>query len=256
LLFTEFDDSYLWDATARLLDLRVFAGMEDLTERRKATADKAGDLFRAGQARWNPTLVEEAAERAASLEPSDGWVDLKAAEILANLGDHQSARSYIAGARARFPRLAQVHMALAHEALRDGQPKAALGHLGDMAGFLPEGARPAAIYAQAHLAAGDTEGALPYLAKMASVDPGKPDVWIQWSDALAEMGRTRDALDTARRGMTATEDHPAMVSQLSSSCSSNRGSPVRSAPRHWNWPASPSKPIRSRINMPKRWPSR
>ncbi len=216
LLFTEFDDAYLWDATARLLDLKVFAGMEDLDQRKQAAIGTARGLQQAGLARWNPSSVNEAADRAAALEPSDGWVDLKAAETLANLGDHQSARSHIAGARAKFPRLAQVHMALAQEALRDGQPKSALGHLDDMAEFLPEGARPAAIYAQAHRAAGDTVGALPYLEKMAAVDPERPDVWLQWSDALAGTGRTREAVDTARCGMTATEDHPAVAAQLAS----------------------------------------
>jgi tetratricopeptide (TPR) repeat protein len=106
-------------------------------------------------------------------------------------------------------------MALAQEALRDGQPKAALAHLEDMAEFLPQGARPAAIYAQAHTAAGDTEGALPYLEKMAAVDPEKPEVWIQWTNALAETGRKREAVDTARRAMAATHDNPAVASQLS-----------------------------------------
>jgi len=215
LLFTEFDDSYLWDATARLLDLKVFAGMADLPDRKKAAAERAHTLHQAGRARWNWPLVEEAAGRAAALEPSDGWVDLKAAEILANLDQHQAAREHIAGARAKFPHLAQVHMALAQEALRDGQPQAALIHLRDMAEFLPQGARPAAIYAQAHTAAGDMEGALPYLEKMAAVDPEKPEVWIEWSDALAATGRKGEAIDKARRAMAATQNHPAIASQLS-----------------------------------------
>ena len=214
LLFTEFDESYLWDATARLLDLKVFAGMEDLPERKQAAAETATSLHRAGLARWNPSAVEEAADRATALEPSDGWVDLKAAEIMANLGQHTPARPHIAAAREKFPRLAQAHMALAQEALRDGQPATALRHLDDMAEFLPEGARPAAIYAAAHRAAGDTAGALPYLEKMARVDPRKPEVWIEWSDVLAETGRSREAVETARRGMTATDDHASVGSQL------------------------------------------
>jgi Flp pilus assembly protein TadD len=49
---------------------------------------------------------------------------------------------------------------------------------------------------------------------MANVDPRKPEVWIAWCDALVETGRITEAVAGARRAMTATEDHPAIVSKL------------------------------------------
>jgi len=148
VLFAEFDDAYLWDATQRLYNMKVFRGMADIETRQRDAAAKAQELRAQGYAKWNPAEVEKARTLAASKEPADGWVDLKAAEILANLGSFEVARGHIAAARDKFPRLAQVYMALAQEALRDGQAKVAIGHLEKMGALLPAGAKPAVIYAQ------------------------------------------------------------------------------------------------------------
>jgi len=215
VLFTEFDDAYLWDATQRLLAMKVFSGLEDIDARRRDAAAKAEGLRAQGDAAWTPAAVEQAREKAAALEPEDGWVDLKAAEILANLGAFPQARGHIATAKEKFPRLAQVRMALAQESMRDGEARLALRHLEDMGELLPSGAKPAAIYADAYLAAGDPAGAIPHLAKMARVDPQKADNWSRLAEAQVAAGRTDEAMRTCRRGLEKAGQSAPLAAQLS-----------------------------------------
>jgi tetratricopeptide (TPR) repeat protein len=214
VLFTEFDDAYLWDATRRLLGMKVFSGMADIATRRGEIGAKADDLRARGQSAWTTERIESARAAAAAKEPLDGWVDLKAAELLANLGTFQQARPHIAAARDKFPRLAQAHMAFAQEALRDGQPRVALGHLADMAELLPAGAKPAAIYAEAHLKAGESEKAIPYLRKMAMVNPQDAGAWLQLANAQAETGQANQAIVTCRRGLERAGQNPALMARL------------------------------------------
>ena len=214
VLFTEFDDAYLWDATRRLYGMKVFRGMADIEARQRDAASKAQDLRAQGHAKWNPAEVEKARSTAAAKEPSDGWVDLKAAEILANLGSFETARKQIATAKEKFPRLAQVHMALAQEALRDGEAKLALGHLAKMGELLPAGAKPAGIYAQANLAAGDPASALPYLRKITRVEPQNPDAWINLASAQKDAGLENEAIATCRRGLELARDKTALTALL------------------------------------------
>jgi len=214
VLFTEFDDAYLWDATHRLYGMKVFRGMADIEARQRDAASKAQDLRAQGHAKWNPAEVEKARSTAATKEPADGWVDLKAAEILANLGSFETARKQIAAAKEKFPRLAQVHMALAQEALRDGEAKLALGHLEKMGELLPAGAKPAGIYAQANLAAGDPASALPYLRKITRVEPQNPDAWIKLASAQKDAGLENEAIATCRRGLEEARDNTALTALL------------------------------------------
>ena len=214
VLFTEFDDAYLWDATQRLLDMKVFYGMAGIAQRRGDLAAKANELRARGQSAWTTEKIESARALAAAKEPNDGWVDLKAAELLANLGTFQQARPHIAAARDKFPRLAQVHMAMAQEALRDSQPRTALGHLRDMGELLPASAKPAAIYADAHLKAGEPTEAIPYLRKMAAVNPQDPAAWLQLAKAQSESGRPRDAIVACRRGLEKAGEKAALMAQL------------------------------------------
>ena len=214
VLFTEFDDAYLWHATQRLLGMKVFSGMADIATRREEIGAQAADLRARGQSGWTTERIESARAAAAAKEPLDGWVDLKAAELLANLGTFQQARSHIATARDKFPRLAQVHMAFAQEAMRDGQPHVALGHLGDMSELLPAGAKPAAIYAEAYLKVGKSEQAIPYLRKMAAVNPQDAGAWLQLAGAQAETGRADQAIITCRRGLENARENPAIMTKL------------------------------------------
>ena len=214
VLFTEFDDAYLWDATQQLLAMKVFSGMADIDDRRREAAAKAEALRAQGYARWPVATVEQAREKAAALEPEDGWVDLKAAEILANLGQFHKARGYIAAAGEKFPRLAQVHMARAQEALRDGNAKIALRHLADMGELLPSGAKPAAIYADAHLAASDPAGAIPHLQKMTRVDPEKAGAWSRLAEAQESSDRIDDAIRTCRAGLEKAGLDASLTAQL------------------------------------------
>ncbi|MFM8809875.1 MAG: tetratricopeptide repeat protein, partial [Chthoniobacterales bacterium] len=213
-LFTEFDDAYLWDATQRLYNMKVFRGMADIEQRQRDAANKAQELRTQGYAKWNAPEVEKARTLAATKEPDDGWVDLKAAEILANLGSFEAARGHIAAARDKFPRLAQVHMALAQEALRDGQARVAIGHLETMGELLPAGAKPAAIYAQAYMAAGDPASALPFLRKITRVEPQNPDAWINLASAQKEAGSEDEAIATCRRGLEHARDNAALTALL------------------------------------------
>jgi len=214
VLFTEFDDAYLWDATQRLLAMKVFSGMEDIDARRRHASAQAEVLRAQGFARWPAAVVEQAREKAAALEPEDGWVDLKAAEILANLGDFRKARGHIDTAGEKFPRLAQVHMARAQEALRDGEAKLALRHLDDLGELLPSGAKPAAIYADAYLAAGDPVGAIPYLRKMTRIHAAKADSWSRLAGAQASAGRTEDAIATCRTALEKTGQSAILAARL------------------------------------------
>lgn len=214
VLFTEFDDAYLWDATQHLLGMKVFSGMADIATRREEIGAKAADLRARGQSGWTTERIESARAAAAAKEPLDGWVDLKAAELLANLGTFRQARPHIATARDKFPRLAQVHMAFAQEALRDGQPRVALGHLADMAELLPAGARPAAVYAEAHLKAGESEQAIPYLRKMTEANPQDTGAWLQLAEALAETDQANQAIVTCRRGLEKAGQNPALMARL------------------------------------------
>ena len=214
VLFTEFDDAYLWDATQRLLAMKVFSGMDDIDARRRDATTKAEALRAQGYARWPVAAVEQAREKAAALEPEDGWVDLKAAEILANLGEFHKARGHIATAGEKFPRLAQVHMALAQEALRDGDAKLAIRHLDDMGELLPSGAKPSAIYADAHLAAGDPAGAIPHLQKMTRVDPEKAGAWSRLAEAQESSDRIDDAIRTCRAGLEKAGPDTSLTVQL------------------------------------------
>lgn len=213
-LFTEFDDAYLWDTTSHLLGMKVFSGMAGISERRSELAAKAADLRIRGQQRWTPQTIESAYATAASKESGDGWVELKAAELLANVGAFQQARPHIVAAREKFPRLAQVYMASAQEALRDGQPRVALVHLADMAKLLPDGAKPAAIYAQAHLEAGEPEQAVPYLRKTTAVNPQDAGAWLQLAKAQAEAGQPDQAIATCRRGLEKAGQSPALMARL------------------------------------------
>ncbi|MFM8457445.1 MAG: tetratricopeptide repeat protein, partial [Chthoniobacterales bacterium] len=214
VLFTEFDDAYLWDATQQLYNMKVFRGMADIETRQRDAANKAQELRTQGYAKWNAPEVEKARTLAATKEPNDGWVDLKAAEILANLGSFEAARGHIAAARDKFPRLAQVHMALAQEALRDGQARVALGHLETMGELLPAGAKPAAIYASANLKAGDPAAAVPFLRKIASVDPGQAGHWLELAKAQNTACLGDDAIATCREGMEKTGQDAALTAML------------------------------------------
>lgn len=217
VLFTEFDDAYLWDATQRLYNMKVFRGMSDIDQRQREAAAKAEQLRAEGFSKWTPAKVEEACTRAAAKEPEDGWIDMKAAELLANLGSVEAARRHIAAARDKYPRLAQVYMALAQEALRDGQPKVALEHLEKMGELLPSGAKPAGIYAEANLKAGDPSAAIPFLQKIASIDPGKAGNWLELAKAQNSAGHSNEAIATCRRGMEKagqSADLTAMLARL------------------------------------------
>ena len=227
VLFTEFDDAYLWDATQRLYGMKVFRGMADIDQRQRDAAVKSEQLRAGGYRRWTPAEVEAACGRAASKEPADGWVDMKAAELLANLGSVDAARQHIATARDKFPRLAQVYMALAQEALRDGQAKVALGYLETMGELLPAGAKPAGIYAQAYRSAGDPAAAIPYLQKITRVEPQNPDAWINLASAQVDTGREEEAIETCRSGLERARDNATLSALLASLLAEKDGASPR-----------------------------
>ena len=214
LLFTELDDAYLWDATADLLKMDVFRGMADLEDRKQAVASMAAELRDRGRARWTAASIEDAARRSAALEPLDGWTDLKAAENLTNLGAFEAARKPLEEARRKYPRLVQVHTALAHQAMRDRDPALALQHLAAMDDLLPSGARPVELYAVAHLVAGNPAAAIPHLQRVVDGSPDKPAAWLELAKAQAAAGRTADAIASCRRGLVLSAEDPALQSLL------------------------------------------
>lgn len=214
VFFTELDDAYLWGATADLLKMDVFRGMADIEDRQRAVASMAAELRDRGRARLTAASVEDAAQRSAALEPEDGWTDLKAAENLANLGAFEAARKHLEEARRKYPRLVQVHTALAHQAMRDRNPTLALQHLAVMDDLLPPGARPVELYAVAHLVAGNTAAAVPYLQRVADGSPDKPAAWLELAKAQAAAGRSSDAIASCQRGLALAGEDPALQSLL------------------------------------------
>ena len=201
VLFTELDDAYLWESTADLLKMNVFREMADLEERQRAMASKAADLRDSGRARWSAAGIEASARHASALEPDDGWIDVKAAENLANLGAFAATREYLESARSKYPRLVQVHTALAHQAMRDRNPAVALRHLATLDELLPPGAGPIELYAVAYLVSGNPAAAIPYLQQIAEGSPDKPGAWLELAKAQAAAGRIDDAIVSCRRGL-------------------------------------------------------
>jgi lysophospholipase L1-like esterase len=201
VFFSELDDAYLWQATADLLKMSVFRGMADLEDRHRAIEAKAADLRDQGRARWTAAAIEVAAQHGSAMEPEDGWIDLKAAENLANVGAFAAARKHAETARRKYPRLVQAHTALAHQALRDRQPMVALGHIAAMDDLLPETAKPVELYAVAHLVSGNPAAAIPYLQKIAESSADKAGAWLELAQAQAECGRIGDAIASCHRGM-------------------------------------------------------
>ena len=214
VFFTEFDDAYLWETTADLLKMHVFREMADLEERKQAMASKATDLRDSGRARWTAAGIEASAQRAAALESDDGWIDVKAAENLANLGAFSAAREYLEAARVKYPRLVQVHTALAHQAMRDRNPALALRHLETLDELLPPGARPIELHAIAHLVSGNPVDAIPYLQQIAARSPDKPGAWLELAKAQADAGRIRDAAASCRHGLKVAGNDPALEALL------------------------------------------
>lgn len=214
LLFTEFDDAYLWQTTADLLKMNVFREMSDLEERQLAMLSMATDLRDSGRARWTAAGIGASARSAAALEPDDGWIDVKAAENLANLGAFSAAREYLEAARRKYPRLVQVHTALAHQAMRDRNPALALRHLATLDELLPPGARPVELYAVAHLVAGNPAAAIPYLQRIADNTPEKPGAWLELAKAQADAGRIKDAVASCRSGLKVAGNDPALGAML------------------------------------------
>jgi hypothetical protein len=214
VLFTELDDAYLWESVAGLLEMDVFGGMGDVEERKKAATAKAAELREDGRSRWTAAAIEEAGARAASKEPADGWIDLKTAENLTQLGAPTAARPFLAAARRKYPRLVQAHTALAHQAMRDREPLVALRHLAELDRLLPDGAKPVELYAIAHLVAGNPAAAVPYLRKIAAKSPDQPGAWLELAKAQAAAGRPADAAATCRRGLKRMGDDPALAAFL------------------------------------------
>ena len=200
-LFTEFDEAFMWDRIAGLLGNHVFAGLSDRAGRQVGGRQRAQKFQAVGQERWTLARVTEARAAAVARNPADGWVDQKAAELYAQLGDHGAGREAAAAASQKFPFLAQPHLALAVEALRENQVGPALGHLEDLARCQPMGTRPPELFGRAFLASGKADRALPYLQKFARLEPKNPTAWIDLAKAQADLGRFRQARATYRAGL-------------------------------------------------------
>lgn len=223
VLFTELDEAYLWDATADLLEMNVFRGMTDQEERRKILKARVAELRDRGRARWSAAAIDAAAHRGSAMDPEDGWIDLKAAENLANLGAFQAAKKHLDSARRKYPRLVQVHTALAQKALRDRRPMDALDHLAAMDELLPESAEPIELYAVAHLVSGNPAAAIPYLEKIAASSPDKAGAWFELAKAQAAAGRLDKAIDTCYRGMEHVGEDSELQALLSRLLEKERG---------------------------------
>jgi len=210
VLFTELDDAYLWGAVSDLMKMEVFRGMADIDARQRAAAARAADLRAEGRARWTAAGIEAAWAEASAHDPSDGWIDLKAADTLAKLGDSAAARKHLAAARTKYPRLVQVHTALAQQAMHDRQPAVALRHLADLDALLPPGAKPVELFAVAHLVSGNPAAAVPYLREIVRRCPDKAGAWLELAKAQAAAGRMGDALATCRGGLDRAGDDRAL----------------------------------------------
>lgn len=216
VVFTEFDDAYMWESVAGLLEMDVFSGMVDIDERKKAAASKAAELRDEGRSRWTAAGIEQAGARAAAKEPTDGWIDLKTAENLTQLGALSAARPHLAAASRKYPRLVQLHTALAHQAMQDREPLVALQHLAALDQLLPEGAKPIELYAVAHLVSGNPAAAVPYLEQIAVKSPDQAGAWLELAKAQVAAGQPRDAVATCRRGLERVGDDPALAAFLES----------------------------------------
>jgi tetratricopeptide (TPR) repeat protein len=214
VLFTEFDDAYLWDSVAGLLEMDVFYGMVDIDVRKQMAAWKAVELREEGRARWTAAGIETAGVRAAAIDPSDGWIDLKTGENLTQLGALSAARPYLSAARQKYPRLVQAHTALVHQAMHDRQPLVALRHLAELDLLLPDGAKPAELYAVVHLVSGNPAAAVPYLEQIAAKSPDKAGAWLELAKAQVAAGRPKDAAASCRRGLERVGDDPVLAAFL------------------------------------------
>lgn len=213
MFFTEFDEAYLWESVRDLLAMDVFRGLADGEARRRAAGSRAAELRDAGRRRWTTAVVEAAWRKASALDPSDGWIDLKAADTLAKIGDFAAARTHLVAAREKYPRLVQVHTALAHQAMRERRPAVALDHLADLDALLPPDDRPVELYAVAHLVSGNHGAAVPYLREIVRRTPDRADAWLTLAGAEAAAGRPADAVATCRRGL-ARVGHDAALTAL------------------------------------------
>jgi hypothetical protein len=214
IVFTELDDAYLWESVAGLLDMDVFSGMVDIDERKRMAASKAVKLREDGRARWTAAGIGTAGAGAMAIDPSDGWIDLKTAENLTQLGAPTAARPHLAAARQKYPRLVQAHTALVHQAMHDRQPLVALRHLAELDRLLPDGAKPVELYAVVHLVSGNPAAAVPYLKLIAAKSPDAAGAWLELAKAQAAAGRPRDAAATCRRGLKRVGDDPALAAFL------------------------------------------
>lgn len=223
VLFTEFDDAYLWQSVAELLEMDVFSGMIDLEARKSAASAKAAELGDMGRARWSAASIEAARERAVAQEPLDGWIDLKAAENLTQVGAFVMAGRYLEKAREKYPHLVQVHTALAHQAMRDRQPGAALDHLAELARLLPSEDKPVELYAVAHLVSGNPAAAVPYLERIAAQSPDKAGAWLELARAQAAAGQLADAISSCRLGMKSAGKDPELEALLKRLLAAEKG---------------------------------
>jgi Tfp pilus assembly protein PilF/lysophospholipase L1-like esterase len=213
-IYTEFDEAHLWDRIDSLLGLSVFQALPDLAGRQTAARERAAALQSAARERWTMTRANEARATAITLNPADGWVDQKAAEIYAHLGAYGAARDAASAARDKFPYLAQPHLALAFEALRADHIGAAVAHLDDLARFQPAGALAPEIHAEAYQRANQPARALPHLERIVRRGPDNPASWIGLAFAQSQLGLDRQARATYRRALQRRPDDPALLVAL------------------------------------------
>lgn len=210
-IYTEFDEAFLWDRIASLLDIRVFQTLPDRAERQTAARERVAALQSAARERWTMARADEARATALALNPADGWVDQKAGELYAHLGAYAAARDAAAAARDKFPYLAQPHLALAFEALREDRVGAAITHLEDLAPLQAPGLLTPALHAEAYQRANQPLRALPHLQRLVHREPDNPAAWIGLAMAQAQLGRDRQARATYRRALERRPDDPALL---------------------------------------------
>lgn len=198
LLFTEYDESYVWDSIYPLLSMQVFQSTPGIVQRITQAKSAATAARQKAEGKWSADAVQLTYDLALQKNPKDPWVDQTAAELWSRLGEAENSTRAYARALTKAPTFWRARIPLIFDALAENNQEEADTHLQALHQTMPEHPDSWGVYAKIYDAVRESQKALQYQIRQIAEDPRNPIHLSNLAMLQEKAGKTSAAVSAYR----------------------------------------------------------